>query len=129
MHAFCRQKFVVKLNLVGRGLSLNFFLMSKSVLLGMRSLSEKEPWYPTKKCLRSGNPTSLRMPAYTPVQRARACSSLVPRPRPAFRRLQYGTVLQATESTVLQVTESWAGPGNEARTSSCPLNWSVGGHP
>ena len=32
-------------------------------------------------------------------------SSLVPRPRPAFRHLQY----------VLQVTESWAGPGNEAK--------------
>ena len=31
-------------------------------------------------------------------------ASLVPRPRPAFRRLQY----------VLIATESWAGPGNEA---------------
>ena len=31
------------------------------------------------------------------------CTSLVLRPRPAFRRLQYG-----------KVTESWAGPGNEA---------------
>ena len=33
--------------------------------------------------------------------------SLVPRPRPAFRRLQY-------QLSVLQATESWAGPGNEA---------------
>ena len=33
--------------------------------------------------------------------------SLVPRPRPAFRRLQYG-------KAVLIATESWAGPGNEA---------------
>ena len=31
-------------------------------------------------------------------------TSLVPRPRPAFRRLQY----------VLIATESWVGPGNEA---------------
>ena len=30
--------------------------------------------------------------------------SLVPRPRPAFRRLQYGLIM----------TESWVGPGNEA---------------
>ena len=33
-------------------------------------------------------------------------SSLIPRPRPAFRHFQY----------VLQVTESWEGPGNEATT-------------
>ena len=37
-----------------------------------------------------------------------AICSLVPRPRPAFRRLQYGTEI------VLIATESWAGPGNEA---------------
>ena len=37
------------------------------------------------------------------------CTSLVPRPRPAFRRLQYGKAF-----TVLIATESWAGPGNEA---------------
>ena len=34
-----------------------------------------------------------------------ARSSLVPRPRPAFRRLQYGLI----------VTESWVGPGNKAK--------------
>ena len=33
--------------------------------------------------------------------------SLVPRPRPAFRR------------SVLQATESWAGPGNEASVYYC----------
>ena len=32
------------------------------------------------------------------------CSSLVPSPRPAFRRF-----------AVWKATESWAGPGNEAR--------------
>ena len=43
--------------------------------------------------------------------------SLVPRPRPAFRRLQYGKAW-----TVLIATESWAGPGNEAKAwSSCVL--------
>ena len=39
--------------------------------------------------------------------------SLVPRPRPAFRRLQYR-----------KTTESWAGPGNKAKTTAeypCPL--------
>ena len=37
--------------------------------------------------------------------------SLVPRPRPAFRRFLYGL-------SVLKATESWAGPGNEATLTS-----------
>ena len=43
--------------------------------------------------------------------------SLVPRPRPAFRRLQY----------VLIATESWAGPGNEARWTGNEANESCSG--
>ena len=65
-------------------------------------------------------------------------ASLVPRPRPAFRRLQYGLAnfLQLADYvmltwekipgsprfSVLQATESWVGPGNEAMEPSC--SWS-----
>ena len=42
--------------------------------------------------------------------------SLVPRPRPAFHRLQYGF-------SVLQAIESWAGPGNEAMFMGHQLKW------
>ena len=38
------------------------------------------------------------------VTQQQGVASLVPRPRPVFRHLQYG-----------KATESWAGPGNEAK--------------
>ena len=43
---------------------------------------------------------------------SKVSSSLVPRPRPAFRRLQYGKAASA----FFRATETARGPGNEARS-------------
>ena len=57
------------------------------------------------------NPGLLALTTSAPQPPALYNPSLIPRLHPAFRHLQYGT-----RFSVLQATESWAGPGNEATT-------------
>jgi len=62
------------------------------------------------------------------------CSSLIPRLHPAFCHFQYSTVHTrsdgklggAWEHSVLEVTESWAGPGNIPYWKWQKAGWGLG---